>query len=84
MNPRRLLQRVSTGAVKNVSFSDFRSLIEGFGFRLIRVRGSHHVYGHPDVPEMVNIQPSRSEAKPYQIRQFLDLVERYDLRLEDD
>ncbi|MEZ4568899.1 MAG: hypothetical protein R2849_00910 [Thermomicrobiales bacterium] len=33
------------------------------------------------MPELLNIQPSRGEAKPYQIRQFLDLVERYNLQL---
>jgi hypothetical protein len=32
---------------------------------------------------VLNIQAHRGEAKPYQIRQFLDLVERYNLQLED-
>ena len=30
------------------------------------------------------MQSVRGEAKPYQIRQFLRLVERYNLKLEDD
>jgi len=33
---------------------------------------------------MVNLQDVNGEAKPYQIRQFLRLVERYNLRLEDE
>jgi hypothetical protein len=28
-------------------------------------------------------RPHRGEAKPYQIRQFLSIVEKYDLKLED-
>ena len=31
----------------------------------------------------LNVQEVRGEAKPYQIRQFLRLVERYALKLED-
>lgn len=36
---------------------------------------------HPDVSELLNLQDVRGEAKPYQVRQFLRLVERHDLRL---
>lgn len=58
-------------------------LVEGFGFKQQRVSGSHHIFTHADIPELVNIQEIRGEAKPYQIRQFLRLVEKYNLRLED-
>jgi len=83
MNRRRLLKRLVEGALQNVSFADMVNLIEGFGFRLQRTSGSHHVFAHSDLPELVNLQEVRGEAKPYQIRQFLRLVERYNLRLED-
>ena len=83
MNRRRLLKRLVEGALQNVSFADMVNLIEGFGFRLQRTSGSHHVFAHSDLPELVNLQEVRVEAKPYQIRQFLRLVERYNLRLED-
>jgi predicted RNA binding protein YcfA (HicA-like mRNA interferase family) len=59
------------------------ALVEGFGFRLSRVKGSHHIFVHPQVRELVNFQSVRNQAKPYQIRQFLRLVERYNIRLED-
>ena len=84
MNRRRLLRRLSQGALGNVRFADMTDLVEGFGFRLARVSGSHHIFAHPDIPEMINLQEVQGEAKPYQIRQFLRLVERYNLRLEDD
>ena len=83
MNRRRLLRRLSGGALNNVAFSDFTDLVSGFGFELARISGSHHVFTHPDVAELVNLQRVGREAKPYQISQFLRLVEQYNLRLED-
>ena len=59
------------------------SLMDGLGFRLSRIAGSHHVFSHPEVPEPVSLQEVGGEAKPYQIRKVLRLIERYDLRLED-
>ena len=84
MNRRKLLRRLSGGALHNVSFDDLTSLAEGFGFRLVRVSGSHHIYSHDRVAELINLQDVGGEAKPYQIRQFLRLVERYDLKLEEN
>jgi predicted RNA binding protein YcfA (HicA-like mRNA interferase family) len=57
--------------------------VEAFGFQLSQVRGSHHIFEHPDVLEIVNLQNSKGQVKPYQIRQFLQLVEQYNLELED-
>ncbi|MEE9247399.1 MAG: type II toxin-antitoxin system HicA family toxin [Dehalococcoidia bacterium] len=83
MNRRRLLRRLAQGSLNNVSFSDMVTLVEGFGFQLMRTSGSHHIFAHPDIPELFNIQSVQGEAKPYQIRQLLRLVERYNLILED-
>ena len=83
VNPRKLLRRVAGGSRSNVAFDDMRRLVEAFGFELSRVSGSHHIFIHPDVPEIVNLQEVGGEAKPYQIRQFLRLVERYALTLEE-
>ena len=84
MKPRRLLAGIARGDLANVSFSDMRRLVEAFGFELRRTSGSHHVFVHPDVRELLNLQDVRGQAKPYQIRQFLRLVERYALTLEDE
>lgn len=75
--------RLARGAVANVAFGDLCRLAEGLGFELRRVSGSHHVFMHPDIPELVNLQSVRGQAKPYQVRQLMRLIERYDLRLED-
>jgi predicted RNA binding protein YcfA (HicA-like mRNA interferase family) len=73
------LRRVARGELANVSFSDIQRLVEAFGFELRRTSGSHHVSVHPEVRELLNLQETRGQAKPYQIRQFLRLVERYAL-----
>lgn len=83
MNKRRLLQKILGGS-KNIAFGDMIALVEAFGFRLSRINGSHHIFTHPEINELVNLQNVGGQAKPYQIKQFLRLVERYDLRMEDD
>jgi predicted RNA binding protein YcfA (HicA-like mRNA interferase family) len=79
----KLYQRL-INSQKNVKFDDFVTIIIAFGFSLNRITGSHHIYDHPDVPQSVSIQPDKSQAKPYQIRQFLRLIEKYNLKLSDE
>jgi predicted RNA binding protein YcfA (HicA-like mRNA interferase family) len=79
---KKLLTKVLAGS-KNIAFSDFVLLVEGFGFRLSRVNGSHHIFVHKDIPELVNLQNVNGQVKPYQVRQFMELVERYNLHLEE-
>jgi predicted RNA binding protein YcfA (HicA-like mRNA interferase family) len=81
---RRLLSRLARGDVANVSFTDVQRLAEAFGFELRRTKGSHHIFAHTRVPELLNLQDVRGQVKPYQIRQFLRLVERYALTLKDE
>lgn len=71
------LRTPSTGHHPNVSFADFRRLVEAAGFQAMRTSGSHIVFVHPAVTEHLSLQPYRGEAKPYQIRQFLTLMEQY-------
>ena len=60
------------------------SLVEGFGFTLSRTDVSHHIFSRSDIPELVNLQDVKGQAKPYQMRQLLKLVEKHNLNLEDD
>ena len=83
MKKQRLLQRVLAGSTKNIGFGEMVALVEAFGFRLSRVTGSHHIFVHAEVTELVNLQEVGGMAKPYQIRQFLKLVERYNLKIGD-
>jgi predicted RNA binding protein YcfA (HicA-like mRNA interferase family) len=83
MNRRRLLQRIQSGAVANIAIRDVEDLLVGLGFSFERIHGSHRIYRHPGVPRDVNLQPSRGNAKGYQVRQIAKLVEAYNLQLED-
>lgn len=84
VKPSVLLARMLTGAVGNVAFTDAQRLMEAMGFELLRVRGSHHVYGRRGVAELVNLQDARGQAKPYQLRQVAALVRRYDLGVVEE
>ena len=83
MNRQKLLRKALT-TPRNLRFSDMVNLAEAFGFRLSRTSGSHHIFAHPGVRELVNLQEVKGKAKPYQVGQFLQLVEKYNLKLEDD
>jgi len=82
MDKRKLLQKLISGS-KNIRFSEASASAEAFGFKLDRVNGSHHIYLHPDVPELITLQNVKGKAKPYQVRQLLKIVERYNLQMED-
>ena len=65
-----------------VAFQDFVALIESFGFRHVRTKGSHRSYTHPRCPRLLVIQPKGKDAKRYQVREFLDMIEEYRLQRE--
>ncbi len=83
MSPRKTLAKILAGS-KNIRFADMTRLVEAFGFHLSRISGSHRIFTHPGIPELGNLQEVSGEAKPYQIRQFLKIVERYNLQLNDE
>jgi len=68
----------------NVRYNDFETLIKAYGFRRTRGNGSHEIYRRKDIMEIVNIQNDNGKAKSYQVKQFLSLIEKYNLKLEDD
>jgi hypothetical protein len=80
---KKLLQK-ALSAPNNLRFGDMVKLAENFGFRLSRSNGSHHIFAHPKVRELLNLQEVRGKAKPYQIGQFLKLVEKYNLELGEE
>lgn len=52
------------------------------GSNWTETKGSHLIYVHPDVPRPFPVQPSGKDAKRYQIREFLDLVEAHGLHIK--
>ena len=83
MNRKKILQKILAGS-KNIRFSDMVNLVQGFGFTLSRTDGSHHIFTRLDIPELVNLQNIKGQAKPYKIRQFLKLVETHNLKLKEN
>ena len=83
MNPEKLLARIQRSAA-NVRFSDLERLVRALGFVRDRTRGSHRIYIHARQREaQLNLQPDQSgQAKPYQVKQLLALVEEYNLSLD--
>jgi hypothetical protein len=57
----KLLRRALSGP-KDLRFSELVGLAKAFGFRLSRVNGSHHIFAHDEVPELLNLQDVGGEA----------------------
>jgi len=66
MKKRKMLKKILM-SMKNVSFKDMQLLAEYYGFDLDRINGSHHIYVHPKIEELVNIQNVKGKTKPYQV-----------------
>ena len=82
MNKKKVLLKLINNPV-NVKFQDFVLIVYAFGFVLVRTKGSHNIFLNKEINEIINIQNYKGEAKPYQIKQFLSLVEKYNLKMGD-
>jgi hypothetical protein len=65
----------------NVSFTELVALLKRLGFT-VRIRGDHHIFSMEGVDEILNLQPKRGKAKPYQVKQVREVILKYHLRLE--
>jgi predicted RNA binding protein YcfA (HicA-like mRNA interferase family) len=65
MNKRKLLQKLLSGS-KNVRFADLIALVEAFGFERVRTSGSHQIFQHPSISELLSLQSRKGQAKPDQ------------------
>ena len=75
VNKDRLLQTIRRNP-RNTRFGDFCKAMEAVGFILDRQKGSHKVYEHHGTKETMVVQPRKDgHAKPYQVRQFVALVD---------
>jgi predicted RNA binding protein YcfA (HicA-like mRNA interferase family) len=79
----KLYERLLQSGGRNLAFRDLERLLRAFGFTLDRTVGSHRQYVHPLVPRPFPVQPERKDAKPYQVRQFLDIVEQFGLSIDE-
>lgn len=64
---------------KNVRFEELCRAAELFGFEFRGGSGSHRVFVREGVREILNFQEVKGKAKPYQVRQFIKIIEKYNL-----
>lgn len=79
----KLYARLLTARKIALTFRDFERLLVAFGFVLARQRGSHRVYVNGGCDRPLIVQPRGSDAKPYQVREFLDMIEEHRLSMDD-
>ena len=82
VKPERILQKILAGS-KNIPFQDALKLAHSLGFKLDRIKASHHILIHDEIPELLNLQNAKGQVKPYQLKQLIDLIDRYNLKIED-
>ena len=71
------------GSQANLRFRDLVKLVEAAGYSKVRQRGSHIIFAHgsrKDLP-IVNLQAGGPNAKPYQVRQVLRLIDEHQLEV---
>ena len=78
----KLYERLITNPKSSISYRDFEKLLRAFGFEHDRTRGSHAIWVHPQLARPFPVQPSGKEAKAYQVREFLELIEEHGLYIE--
>ena len=77
----RLREKILLGASDaNVDFGELRRLLVAIGFSE-RIKGSHHIFTKSGVDEIINIQPKRNKAKPYQVKQIRNIILKYRLEI---
>ena len=66
--------------LRGIRFDDACRIAETLGFTLKGGVGSHRTYGREGEPILLNFQDRNGFIKPYQAKQLLDMVNKY----EDD
>ena len=64
----------------NIPFADLQRLLDSLGFNH-RIKGSHHIYWHDEVEEIINIQPNGNNSKAYQVKQIRNIILKYELKI---
>jgi hypothetical protein len=73
-----LFQVLRGAADQNISFLDLCGLLDHLGFKK-RIKGGHHIYFREDIEEILNLQPKKSKAKSYQVKQVRNIILKYNL-----
>ncbi|MBA7507636.1 hypothetical protein ES706_06356 [subsurface metagenome] len=78
MDKREIYQKLKRNPA-DVRFEEICKTAELFGFRFRGGKGSHRIFVRAGVREMLNFQEVKGKAKPYQVKQFIRVIEKYNL-----
>lgn len=79
MDKHKLLEELKANP-KKIRFARICTIAEAFGFETRMGSGSHRVYFRDGVREILNFQNDEGWAKPYQVKQFIKIIEKYELQ----
>lgn len=78
------LQKILGGrSDANIAFRDLIRVLHALGFEE-RVRGGHHILWKEGIPEIINLQPIGTKAKPYQVKQVRGILSSHTLGFDDE
>jgi predicted RNA binding protein YcfA (HicA-like mRNA interferase family) len=81
---KKLFKKILSGSSDaDIPFIGLCHLLEKLGFDE-RIKGDHHIFTKNDIEEIINLQPSGSKGKPYQIKQVRNVFLRYKILLENN
>ena len=83
MKKRRLYEDLKRNP-KNIRFERICKIAEVFNFQMRKGKGSHFIFTRPGVDELLNFQNIKGKAKPYQVKQLINIIEKYGLLEEDE
>jgi len=73
----KLMARILSGTSdKNIMFADLQKVLERLEFTC-RIKGDHFIYTKDSIEEIINIQPIKDKAKPYQVKQVRNIIVKY-------
>jgi predicted RNA binding protein YcfA (HicA-like mRNA interferase family) len=80
----KLIAKILSGTNdKNIRFSELCNVLIKMGFQQ-RIKGDHHIFYKKGIEEIINIQPKKKMAKPYQVKQIRKLILDYKLGETDE
>ncbi len=82
MRRKRTMARILGGRTdSSIRFEELCSLLVRLGFHS-RTKGSHRIFWRDGIEELINLQASDGNAKPYQVKQVRRVILKYNLEEE--
>lgn len=74
MKKEKLLEK-AINSPQNFRFFEFQQLLESYGFKHCRTKGSHFFYKHSGFRKALPVTEKKGFAREYQVKQFLSILE---------